>query len=249
MRSAVGPLLISSLAGLCGVALLLAAELDTGDGEAPARAEPNAQSEAPAPPNQRGEPGERRTQGDDRRRHSSRIDWRDSVAVGAPENGSLTRGVRLPAEGNAYFTWDPVLKRRPDRDWRRWGTDDIVRMVLEVVRDYRRAHPGAPRVGVGDLSLPRGGYFGPEVSGGIGHATHQNGLNVDVYYPRLDRRERPPRRVEQIDMPLAQDLVDRFVGAGAVQIFVGPNAPLSGPADVVSPLVNHDNHLHVLIAQ
>jgi murein endopeptidase len=170
------------------------------------------------------------------------------VAVGAPESGSLVRGVRLPAEGRAYFTWDPVLKRQPDRDWRRWGTDELVRTVLRVVRDYRRAHPGAPRVGVGDLSLPRGGYFGPEVGGGIGHATHQNGLNVDVYYPRLDRRERPPQSVDQIDMPLAQDLVDRFVDASAVQIFVGPNTPLSGPAGVVSPLVNHDNHLHVLIA-
>jgi murein endopeptidase len=158
------------------------------------------------------------------------------------------RGVRLPAEGRGFFTWDPVLKRQPDRDWRRWGTDEMVRMVLEVVRGYRRDHPGAPRVGVGDLSLPRGGYFGPEVSGGIGHATHQNGLNVDVYYPRVDRRERPPKRVDQIDMPLAQDLVDRFVEAGAVQIFVGPSTPLSGPAGVVSPLVNHDNHLHVVIA-
>jgi hypothetical protein len=33
-----------------------------------------------------------------------------------------------------------------------------------------------------------------------------------------------------------------------VQIFVGPSTPLSGPAGVVSPLVNHDNHLHVVIA-
>jgi hypothetical protein len=33
-----------------------------------------------------------------------------------------------------------------------------------------------------------------------------------------------------------------------VRIFVGPNTPLSGPPAVVSPLVNHDNHLHVLIA-
>jgi murein endopeptidase len=168
--------------------------------------------------------------------------------VGAPESGTLIRGVQLPAEGRGYFTWDPVLKRQPDRDWRRWGTDDLVRMVLRVVRGFRRAHPGAPRVGVGDLSLPRGGYFGPEVGGGIGHATHQNGLNVDVYYPRLDRQERPPRTVDQIDVPLAQDLVDRFVDAGAVQIFVGPSTPLSGPTGVVSPLVNHDNHLHVVIA-
>jgi murein endopeptidase len=167
--------------------------------------------------------------------------------MGLPENGSLVGGVQLPAQGRSFFTWDPVRRSRPDRPWRRWGTDELVRTVLGVVRGYRRDHPAAPRVGVGDLGLPHGGYFGPEVGGGIGHATHQNGLNVDVYYPRLDRGERPPERVDQIDMPLAQDLVDRFVRAGAVQIFVGPSTPLSGPPGVVAPLVNHDNHLHVLI--
>ena len=245
MRSPLGPLLISALAGFCGVALLLAAELDAGDAGAPQAGSartpdasvqggsPRAQTEAPAPPR--------------RGPKNPRIHWRDSVAVGTPENGSLVRGVRLPAEGHGYFTWDPVLKRKPDRDWRRWGTHELVRTVLRVLREFRREHPAAPRVGVGDLGLPRGGYFGPEVGGGIGHATHQNGLNVDVYYPRLDRRERPPERVDQINLRLAQDLVDGFVRAGAVQIFVGPNTPLSGPPGVVSPLVNHDNHLHVLI--
>jgi murein endopeptidase len=173
-----------------------------------------------------------------------RIEWHDSVALGTPGDGSLVRGVRLPAAGRNYFTWDPVLKRRPDRDWRRWGTDDLVRTTLRVLRGFADRHPRAPRVGVGDLSLPRGGYFGPEVSGGIGHATHQNGLDVDVYYPRLDRRLKPPRRPDQVDVALAQDLVDRFVAAGATVVYVGPSLPLTGPAGVVVPLVNHDNHLH-----
>ena len=177
-----------------------------------------------------------------------RIEWRDSVAIGAPEAGRLLDGVRLPAAGRAFFTWDPVLKRRPNRDWRRWGTDEVVRTTLRTLREFRHLHPGAPRVGVGDLSLPRGGYFGPEVGGGIGHATHQNGLDVDVYYPRLDRAERPPTSVEEVDVALAQDLVDLFLAAGAVTIYVGPNLPLSGPSDVVVPLANHDNHLHVRLA-
>jgi murein endopeptidase len=173
-----------------------------------------------------------------------RVEWRHSVALGTPGAGSLVRGVRLPAEGRAYFTWDPVLKRRPNRDWRRWGTDGLVRTTLRVLRDYARRHPRAPRVGVGDLSLPRGGYFGPEVGGGIGHATHQNGLDVDVYYPRLDRSLKPPERPDQVDVGLSQDLVDLFVAAGATTVYVGPNLPLTGPPGIVVPLVNHDNHLH-----
>jgi hypothetical protein len=44
---------------------------------------------------------------------------------------------------------------------------------------------------------------------------------------------------------LSQELVDRFVRAGADVIFVGPNTGLRGPPGVVQPLVQHDNHLHV----
>ena len=173
--------------------------------------------------------------------------WRRSVAVGVPWAGRLERGVRLPAEGEAFFTWDPLLKRSPSRSWRRVGTDALVRLVLDVLRDFRAAHPGAPRVGVGDLSRSRGGDFGPQW-GGPGHVSHQNGLDVDVYYPRRDRSERPPKRAEEVDRKLAQDLVDRFVAAGAARVFVGPNVGLTGPRDVVQTLPRHDNHLHVRIA-
>jgi murein endopeptidase len=175
------------------------------------------------------------------------IEWKRSVAVGSPSAGRLVRGVRLPAEGEHFFTWDPVKRRSPNRAWRRWGTDKLVRLVLRIGREYGEAHPYAPRMAVGDLSRPRGGNFGPQF-GFIGHASHQNGLDVDIYYPRADGRERAPRYASEIDRRLSQDLVDRFVRAGAVDVFVGPNTPLTGPPGVVAPLVNHDNHLHVRIA-
>jgi murein endopeptidase len=175
------------------------------------------------------------------------IEWKRSVAVGSPSAGRLVRGVRLPYEGDHFFTWDPVKRRSPNRAWRRWGTDKLVRLVLRIAREYGEAHPYAPRMSVGDLSRPRGGNFGPQF-GFIGHASHQNGLDVDIYYPRADGRERAPRYASEIDRRLSQDLVDRFVKAGAVDVFVGPNTRLTGPPGVVAPLVHHDNHLHVRIA-
>jgi hypothetical protein len=48
----------------------------------------------------------------------------------------------------------------------------------------------------------------------------------------------------QIDRRLSQDLVDRFVAAGAVLVFVGPNTGLTGRTGIVETLWNHDNHLH-----
>jgi murein endopeptidase len=177
----------------------------------------------------------------------ARIEWHDSVALGTPAAGGLREGVKLPAAGRHYFTWDPIRHSQPNPGWRRWATDDLVHTLLDVIRAYARAHPGAARVGIGDLSRPHGGSFGPEF-GGIGHATHQNGLDADAYYPLIDRTERAPLGAAEIDPRLSQDLVDRFVAAGAEIVYVGPNTGLTGPPGVVVPLVNHDNHLHVRIA-
>jgi murein endopeptidase len=171
------------------------------------------------------------------------VHWRHSLSLGRADHGSPVRGVRLPAEGPTFFTWDPLLRRSPDRPSRRYGNDRLVRIVLSVLAAYARAHPSAPRVGIGDLSRPHGGYFGPK------HASHQNGLDVDVYYPRLDRREHAPASAAQIDRRLSQDLLDRFLCAGAVRIFVGPNTRLRGPSRIVQVLGLHDNHMHVRIAK
>jgi murein endopeptidase len=178
------------------------------------------------------------------RRAPAAIRWHHSVAVGSPSSGRLVRGVQLPAQRPNFLTWDPVLRRSPNRPWRRWGTDRLVRTLLAVAREYRRAHPGARRLLIGDLSRPHGGDFGTRF-GPIGHASHQNGLDADVYYPRADRRERAPKAAAQIDRRLSQELVDRFLAKGAQVIFVGPDTGLSGPPGRVQILANHDNHLHL----
>jgi murein endopeptidase len=167
-----------------------------------------------------------------------------SRAVGRPWAGRLVNGRRLPLEGEGFVTWDPILKRVGNRSWRRWGTERLLDTLRGVLAEYARRHPNAPPVLVGDLSRPRGGDFGPRF-GGIGHASHQNGLDADVYYPRLDGRLRRARRPDQVDRAAAQELVDLFVGTNPEYVFVGPSLALRGPSKVVQPLVNHDDHLHV----
>jgi murein endopeptidase len=176
------------------------------------------------------------------------VQWHDSTALGTHTAGRLEHGVRLPAEGRTFLTWDPVLRRSPNRAWRRWGTDQLVRVLLRVARDHHAAHPDAPRMAIGDLSRPHGGDFGPQF-GYIGHASHQNGLDADIYSPRADGRELAPRNASEIDHRLSQELVDRFLAAGARVIFVGPNTRLRGPPGRVEALVHHDNHLHVRLVE
>jgi murein endopeptidase len=174
------------------------------------------------------------------------IEWKTSSSVGKPWAGRLVNGVQLPAEGPEWFTWDPVLKRSPNRAWRRWGSDRLLRTLFSVLDGYFAAHPDAPRVGIGDLSRRNGGVF-DERFGGRGHASHQNGRDVDVYYPRLDGEEREARRPREVDRRLSQDLVTRFVRAGAVKVFVGPRLGLKGPRRIVQRLIYHDDHMHVRI--
>jgi murein endopeptidase len=227
------------------IAVLAAAAISlASDDGSPPPAPPAPLAGPPAPERTLGPPAPPATEPAERPRE--RIRWRRSIAVGDPAAGRLIRGVRLPSEGEHFFTWDPVKRRSPNRHWRRWGTDRLVRLVLRVAREYRAAHPRAPRLAIGDLSRPRGGDFGPQF-GYIGHASHQSGLDVDIYYPRADRRERAPKNASQIDRALSQELVDRFVAKGAVAVFVGPNTGLRGRAGTVQALINHDNHLHVRI--
>lgn len=171
-----------------------------------------------------------------------------SRAIGKPfRGGRLVDGLQLPESGPDHLTWDPIREVVPNRPGRRWGTDRLLRLVLETVAVFRAAHPGdAPRVLIGDLSRPRGGQFGREF-GGLGHGSHQNGLDVDVYYPRLDRAELGPRASAEVDRVRSQELVDLFVAGGAQFVFVGTKVGLKGPKKVVQAIPHHNDHLHVRI--
>lgn len=174
----------------------------------------------------------------------SQVQWRPSKSVGATNDGRLVAGVRLPADGPDHFSWDPILRRVPDRGWRRWAAFTTVDRTLRVICRFRRAHRAAPRIGIGDLSRRRGGFFGARF-GGLGHASHQNGLDADVYYPRLDLLERGVKRSDQANFGLAQALLNGFVKAGAQYVFVGEHTSLHGPRGVVMTWPNHDDHMHV----
>ena len=164
--------------------------------------------------------------------------WRDSQEVGVPEAGRLIRGVRLPAAGPRFFTWDPLRHRRPDRAWRRWGSDDLVRTVLQVIDRYAARHPFAPRLGVGDLSRPGVGTSGRAtflIRTGSTSTSTTRGSTGENAPP--DRRPDRPAPVPDACRPLRPGRASR--------IFVGPNTGLTGPPNVVQVLWNHDNHLHV----
>jgi hypothetical protein len=161
-----------------------------------------------------------------------------ATSVGLPYAGRLHDGTQLPLEGPDWVTWNPNTDSSPNLPGRLYGHERTIRAIVAVLGAHRAAHPDAPRVVIGDISLRNGGPMDQ-------HASHQNGLDVDVYYPRLDRRLSAPISTRQVDRRLSQDLLDRFVAAGAKMVFVGYSTGLHGPRDVVVPYANHENHMHV----
>jgi len=168
-----------------------------------------------------------------------------SRAVGKPWDGRLVCGVQLPAESETFATWDFPLAKSPNRGWRRWGTQKLVDRVQQLARNYVLRFPDSPRLVVGDLSRPKGGPFGSKY-GGIGHASHQNGLDADIYYPRKDGLETSPEKPSLIARGRSQWLVDH-AARGADRVFIGPNTGLRRPTSHVQYLAHHDNHLHLRI--
>jgi murein endopeptidase len=169
-----------------------------------------------------------------------------SRAIGLPWHGRLVNGVELPEVTTDWLTWDPVLKQIPDRPERRWGTAKLIRTLREVLAAWHAAHPELPQVLIGDLSRPQGGVFDQRY-GGLGHASHQNGLDADVYYPRLDHRLLAAYKPALVDRAVAQDLVNRFVAAGVQFVFVGTRVGLTGPKKIVEVIAHHNDHMHVRI--
>ena len=168
----------------------------------------------------------------------------EEQALGTPNRGRLEHGVQLPAEGDDFFTWDALRDRSPNRSWRRWGTQHLIDTMLAVFADYMEEEPLSARIGVSDLSRPRGGIF-DERFGGLGHSSHQNGLDVDIAYPRKDGLELGISDPSEVDVKRSQRLVSLFVKAGASYVFVGPRLPLRGRRGVVQKLRFHDDHMHV----
>jgi Penicillin-insensitive murein endopeptidase len=167
-----------------------------------------------------------------------KVEWHHATSVGLPYDGSLIHGTQFPVKGPGWVTWDPATDSVPNAPKRLYGNEHTIRRILAVIRAYSAANPRAPRVVIGDISRDHGGPMDE-------HVSHQNGLDVDIYYPRLDGQPRAPSAGDGIDHRLAQDLLDRFVAAGAKMVFVGYSSGLHGPAEVVIPYPSHEYHMHV----
>ncbi|MDH3976848.1 MAG: penicillin-insensitive murein endopeptidase, partial [Deltaproteobacteria bacterium] len=119
--------------------------------------------------------------------------------------------------------------------------------------DGRKDSAGNPklngvRFGMNDLSLENGGRMcWPTASGGIDcHNSHQNGLDVDVWFVRKDNQEGPVNVANKAlyDQALSEELINLFIEVGgAIRIFVASNSEIN-TTEIIRIQEDHYDHFH-----
>jgi penicillin-insensitive murein endopeptidase len=104
-------------------------------------------------------------------------------AIGFYTRGCLAGGVALPINGK---TWQVMRLSRN----RNWGHPDLVRFLERFAEKVPKA--GWPGLLVGDMAQPRGG---PMLTG---HASHQVGLDADIWLTPMPDRELTRAEREEI---------------------------------------------------
>lgn len=145
--------------------------------------------------------------------------------IGGTTLGCIAGAVALPPEGPG---WQVVRLSRN----RYWGHPDLIAFVRDFAGRARTA--GFGDLWIGDLAQPRGGPMP------YGHASHQSGLDVDIWFdlarkPVMSREQRETISVASLVRPDETDVDPaRFTPAHARMIRMAAETP-----GVDRVLVNH----------
>jgi penicillin-insensitive murein endopeptidase len=107
-------------------------------------------------------------------------------AIGGAAHGCLAGGVALPPDGTGY---EAIRLSRH----RNYGHPALVAFVERLGKRAQAA--GLPPFYVGDMAQPRGGPLP------FGHASHQTGLDVDIWFNLDPKPPLPPAAREDVELP------------------------------------------------
>jgi penicillin-insensitive murein endopeptidase len=107
-------------------------------------------------------------------------------AIGGVAHGCLSGAVRLPDDGPGY----EVIRLSRHRDF---GHPALVAFIERLGRGGQAA--GLPSFYVGDMAQPRGGPLP------YGHASHQTGIDVDIWFTPAPATPLPREAREDVELP------------------------------------------------
>ncbi|MGS1095079.1 penicillin-insensitive murein endopeptidase [Aquamicrobium terrae] len=118
-------------------------------------------------------------------------------SIGFYSKGCFSGGVAIATDGP---TWQAMRLSRN----RRWGHPAMISLIEKLSRDA--VQDGWPGLLLGDISQPRGG---PMLTG---HASHQIGLDADIWFtPMPDRRLTPQERENMSATSLVNEKTHRVI--------------------------------------
>ena len=185
----------------------------------------------------------------------------DAKPIGFYSRGCLAGAEMLPVDGEAW----QVMRLSRNRNW---GHPDLVAFLQRVARDLR-AQKIWPGLLVGDMSQPRGG---PMLTG---HASHQIGLDADVWFTpmpdrRLSRQEREDMSATNLVREDWLDVEPQFFGAQHIallkfvaqqhqveRVFVNPAIKKAICRETkgdrswlakIRPIYGHNYHFHIRLS-
>lgn len=176
--------------------------------------------------------------------------------IGGTSLGCLAGAVQLPADGP---DWQAVRLSRN----RHWGHPALVAVVQDLAA--RAVREGLPPLLVGDMAQPRGGPLP------YGHASHQTGLDADIWLDvgprgrlpaavredpavlsvvtpggdRVDPARWRPGHATLIRLAAETVGVDRVLVNPAIKRALCGTAPGAAWLRFVRPWWGHDSHLHL----
>ncbi len=144
--------------------------------------------------------------------------------IGSYSNGRLENGVSIPAEGNGYI--QIFLENRHN-----FGTQGLINMVLKTASEMNARYPNRDRLQIEEMSAEFGGDIEP-------HGSHENGLDVDVGYYKVDGVEHDPRKSK-----------DYYAPSMVVNGQVSPNFDVERNWEMVKSFHKHANVSKIFMDQ
>ncbi len=139
---------------------------------------------------------------------------------------------KLPFDGPGYECYGY------DNDGQHhYGRSSTIQAIVHICEQWAKKHPNAPRIGVGDISLPNGGDT-PR------HASHEEGVDVDFSLVTNNGREEPSNwRAGNY----SRELTQAFISLITNNPVLPPRVILFNDGNVkgVQYHAGHDDHIHV----
>lgn len=108
-----------------------------------------------------------------------------------------------------------------------------------IGKSWEDIHPIGPRIGIGDISNKDGSPFG-------GHASHQNGVDVDIRPMRNDKKEAGVNyKSNKYSQTLTQDLAKEINKDQNVKFTLFNDPNIKGVKPDKEGVHVHDNHSHI----